>query len=427
MRLSLDKIKKEKPSKKRKHISVQDRSGLFFVVERENKGGNCKRFEGITNYPKGRGGKTVHVPMGVWGKDIKGVKDLNKTLRTWEDLKIWSKETGKHPKEYFHKDKKKKSSETLKEVFDEYLVIYKQQVKEKVFLDRQNKLNQMLRFFGEDTLISEMEWDNGGRRRIQELVKSMIARGVVYHSMRCCSVLKQCFDYAIREQLMRRDQNPASVPFDMQKVAYKPQNNPAISWKEVPDLMKRIEESNSSLLMKCAVKFYLMSCIRVGALVRFEWDWFDEENDMWVIPSDTPGLKRTMTQTGEKYDHLIPATPEMHKLMDLLRKMNGYQKYVFLSPDKGQFPHINPESINRFLGRLGYKNKLTAHGWRSVVVTAGQEDLEVDREVLRRQIGHTDHKSGAIGVYDRTNFIERRRDFMKTWTKELIKQGMKLS
>ena len=45
--------------------------------------------------------------MGVWGKDIKGVKDLNKTLRTWEDLKIWSKETGKHPKEYFTKIKKR--------------------------------------------------------------------------------------------------------------------------------------------------------------------------------------------------------------------------------------------------------------------------------------------------------------------------------
>ena len=69
-------------TKKSKHISVQDRSGLFFVVKRENKGCNCKRFEGITNYPNGRGGKTVHVPMGVLGKDIKGVKDLNKTLRT---------------------------------------------------------------------------------------------------------------------------------------------------------------------------------------------------------------------------------------------------------------------------------------------------------------------------------------------------------
>ena len=47
MRLSLDKIKKIKPKTKRQYISVQDRSGLFFVVERENKGDNCKRFEGI--------------------------------------------------------------------------------------------------------------------------------------------------------------------------------------------------------------------------------------------------------------------------------------------------------------------------------------------------------------------------------------------
>ena len=423
MRLSLDKIKKIKPKTKRQYISVQSRSSLFFVVERENYGGNCKRFEGITH----QNGKKYTIPMGIWEKDVIGVKGLNKLIREWEDLKVWKEKTGKNPKLYFEKDKNK-SSETLKEVFNEYLVIYKEQVKEKVYLDRKNKLNQMLKFFGEDTLISEMEWDNGGRRRVQELVKSMIARGVVYHSIRCLSVLKQCFDYAIREQLMRRDQNPASIPFDIQKTAYKPKNNPAISWKEVPDLMQRIEDSNSSLLMKCAVKFYFMSCIRVGALVRFEWDWFDEENDMWVIPSQTPGLKRTKTQTGEKYDHLIPATPEMHKLMDLLRKMNGYQKYVFLSPDNGQFPHINPESINRFLGRLGYKNKLTAHGWRSIVVTAGQEELEgVDREILRRQIGHTDHKSGAIGVYDRTNFIEKRRTFMKTWTKELINQGMKIA
>tara|TARA_B100000212_G_scaffold205907_1_gene155345 strand:+ start:596 stop:769 length:174 start_codon:yes stop_codon:yes gene_type:complete len=45
----------------------------------------------------------------------------------------------------------------------------------------------------------------------------------------------------------------------------------------------------------------------------------------------------------------------------------------------------------------------------------------VDRAILRKQRGHTDHKSGAIGFYDRTNLIERRRDLLKTWTKELIK------
>ena len=46
---------------------------------------------------------------------------------------------------------------------------------------------------------------------------------------------------------------------------------------------------------------YLRSAIRDAGVQN---DWFDEENDMWVIPSQTPGLKRTKTQTGEKYDHL---------------------------------------------------------------------------------------------------------------------------
>ncbi len=41
--------------------------------------------------------------MGVRGKDIKGVKNLNKTLRTWEDLKIWSKETRTQQEDIFRK------------------------------------------------------------------------------------------------------------------------------------------------------------------------------------------------------------------------------------------------------------------------------------------------------------------------------------
>ena len=40
-----------------------------------------------------------------------------------------------------------------------------------------------------------------------------------------------------------------------------------------------------------AVKAYLMMGIRVGALVRLEWDWFNEEKDMWEIPAQTTGLK----------------------------------------------------------------------------------------------------------------------------------------
>ena len=101
MRLSLDKIKKIKPKTKRQYISVQSRSSLFFVVERENYGGNCKRFEGITH----QNGKKYTIPMGIWEKDVIGVKGLNKLIREWEDLKVWKEKTGKNPKLYFEKER----------------------------------------------------------------------------------------------------------------------------------------------------------------------------------------------------------------------------------------------------------------------------------------------------------------------------------
>ena len=84
------------------------------------------------------------------------------------------------------------------------------------------------------------------------------------------------------------------------------------------------------------------------------------------------------------------------------------------------------KSCNTFLSRLGYKNILTGHGWRRVVVTAGQEIGGFNREIIERQIGQRGHKQGAIGVYDRTQFLDQRREFMNWWTKEYANQGMEI-
>ena len=60
-----------------------------------------------------------------------------------------------------------------------------------------------------------------------------------------------------------------------------------------------------------------MSCIRVGAVVRLEWDWFNESENLWIIPASTTGLKNKLKNTGTDYDHLIPVTQEMRQVMDV--------------------------------------------------------------------------------------------------------------
>ena len=69
---------------------------------------------------------------------------------------------------------------------------------------------------------------------------------------------------------------------------------------------------------------------------------------------------------------------------------------------------------------------MTAHGWRDVIVTSGQEVLQFSRDIILRQIGHTEHKQGASGCYDNTEFLDQRRDFLEKWTTLLVDNGMKL-
>ena len=50
---------------------------------------------------------------------------------------------------------------------------------------------------------------------------------------------------------MRRDQNPASIPFDIEN--HNPKNNPSISWKEVPELFEKINSHLIQSLLKLNV------------------------------------------------------------------------------------------------------------------------------------------------------------------------------
>ena len=107
-----------------------------------------------------------------------------------------------------------------------------------------------------------------------------------------------------------------------------------------------------------------------------------------------------------------------------MKEINGYQKYVFKSPEGKKYKHLNPESINSHIQSLLGQGRLTAHGWRDVLVTAGQEVGNFARDIILRQIGHTEHKQGASGAYDNTTFLNERREFMNWWTTTLVNQGL---
>ena len=418
MSLSTVQIRKKQPPIRRTTESVLDGSGCFLITEPSN----SKRFILRMRFPFNKDGRMVDVPLGSWGKSINSVQDV---IRKGETIKRWSKLNNLSPKEYKNRFEKKVVEKTISDVFESYMEIHKQKVKEVTWEVTQNRLNQMLEFFGENKQLSDFELRNGGRQLVIQMMKPMIKRGSVEQSGRCRRLLGQVFNHCEDRGWMDYGQNPSSRKTDEETIKRTKRSNPTLNWSEVPEFLNTVSENHcgGSILTNLSTKFYLLSCLRVGTLVSLKWDWFDSEENLWRIPPDTSGLKRKM---GEGVEHLLPVSPEMRKLMDELFEITGHQEYVFWSPEGKNKPYLNRETINSHITNLGYKGRLTSHGWRDVIVTSGQEELRFPLDIILRQIGHTEHKQGTSGHYDNTEFLPERRKFVNEWSLKLVNNGLKI-
>ena len=90
-----------------------------------------------------------------------------------------------------------------------------------------------------------------------------------------------------------------------------------------------------------------------------------------------------------------------------------------------RYAHLDPSAPNHYIRNLGYKNKLRAHGWRSVALTNGIDQLREDKEVIKKQMGHLpDNKVDQ--AYDKSEMLERRREFLEKWGDLLVEKGLEL-
>ena len=201
MSLSTVQIRKKQPPIRRTTESVLDGSGCFLITEPSN----SKRFILRMRFPFNKDGRMVDVPLGSWGKSINSVQDV---IRKGETIKRWSKLNNLSPKEYKNRFEKKVIEKTISDVFESYMEIHKQKVKEVTWEVTQNRLNQMLEFFGENRQLSDFELRNGGRQLVIQMMKPMIKRGSVEQSGRCRRLLGQVFNHCEDRGWMDYGQNP---------------------------------------------------------------------------------------------------------------------------------------------------------------------------------------------------------------------------
>ncbi|MBD3667124.1 MAG: tyrosine-type recombinase/integrase [Kangiella sp.] len=220
------------------------------------------------------------------------------------------------------------------------------------------------------------------------------------------------FDFALIDN--RVELNPC---YGLKKLIpnYKTEHRKSLPINELPEFFKALNNSKSDPATILAIKFLILTCVRSKELRYAEWHEFDFDNKLWTIPAARMKSKRI---------HKVPLTEQMLELLEKIKELSSTSRYLFPSI-RAKDGVIGENTLNVAIDRIGYKGKVTPHGFRATAKTAWIEAGYSDM-ASELQLAHVD-KNQVRGAYNyNTELIEERRIMVEWYSKELIHSGIEI-
>jgi len=236
------------------------------------------------------------------------------------------------------------------------------------------------------------------------MARKIEAKGTIETTHKVLNACGQVFRFAIASG--RCERNPI---VDL-KGAIKPKpaakHMNALPEKELPALLRNMDcyagEDGGELQTQYALQLLSLTFVRTGELREATWSEFDTDKAEWRIPAERMKMKAP---------HVVPLSNQAVEIIKKLKEINGAYKYVF--------PGVNPQkpmsknTVLFALYRMGYRGRMTGHGFRAVASTVLNE-LGFDADVIERQLAHAE-RNKVRAAYHRTEYLPERRKMMQQW------------
>ncbi len=253
---------------------------------------------------------------------------------------------------------------------------------------------------------------------IVDTVKNIAARGALDMAKRCHQTIGQVFRYAIahgKESKVTR--NPAAdiKPGDI--IENRPHKNYArIDVNELPDLLRAIDNSPAKPTTRLAVKLLALTFVRTSELIGASWSEFDLESALWRIPAE---------RMKKKTPHIVPLAKQTLEILKTLRQFKGNSDLLFYNRNDHSKPMSN-NTILKALETMGYKGRMTGHGFRGLASTQLNE-LGYDEKHIELQLAHL-VGNATKRAYDHAKHLPDRAIMMQAWADYLdqVAQGAKI-
>lgn len=239
--------------------------------------------------------------------------------------------------------------------------------------------------------------------QLLKAIKKVESRGTSEVAHRLTCNCEQVFRYAINSG--RATYNPAQDLKGALKPK-KPKHHASIDTKELPQFL-RILKSNQARLFpqtRLAIELMMLTFVRTSELIKAKWHEIDFDKKLWIIPAHRMKMKK---------EHLVPLSRQAINILLELRTLAGNSEWVLPSP-QGHLKPLSNNTILKALQRMGYKGKMTGHGFRALAMTAILEELKYRFDIPDRQLAHT-QKNKVAAAYDRAQYIEERTKMMQDW------------
>lgn len=231
-----------------------------------------------------------------------------------------------------------------------------------------------------------------------ETLRKMEKRGALEKMRKVRQLCGEVFRYAIITG--RAEYNPAP---DLATALTPPkkQHFPFLTSEELPYFLKDLAGYTGSVITKTATKIILLTAVRTQELRFARWQDIDLEKGIWEIPAEVMKMKRP---------HVVPLSKQVIELFNSLKPLSGHYELVFIGRNDHRKP-ISKESVNQVIELLGYKGRLTGHGFRHTMSTILHEK-GYNSAWIETQLAHID-KNAIRGTYNHAQYMDGRREMMQ--------------
>ncbi|MDQ2045156.1 tyrosine-type recombinase/integrase [Pseudoalteromonas sp. 20-92] len=225
-----------------------------------------------------------------------------------------------------------------------------------------------------------------------------------------CQSLNQIMDYSVNHGFINANPLAKIIKVFTKNTA---EHMATIRPEELPDFLTALNGSQTiQNKTKLLILWQLHTMTRSNEAASTKWADINIEDALWVIPAEN--------MKGGKM-HRVPLTPSTLAVLEQMKPLSGHHEYVFPN-GRNKKSHASSQTVNNAIKKsLGYKDKLMAHGMRSIASTALHEK-GYDSLLVEACLAHAD-KNETRAAYNRSDYLEKRRSIMSWWS-EFICEGM---